>query len=218
MDSEAAEDSRSGGRRKTWVQSTSLMVRFSRLILLPLFLLTIALAAGCAGQDTSTGSTGSNSASNAKVAPDFTVNTLGGEMVSLTSLVGGPLVINFAASWCGPCELEAPVLAQEYEIYKDRVKFFSIAVRDDPEAQRAFAQRHGLKFPIGLDPNGKILYDYQKASKVPVSGLPTTFFIDKDGVIKDFYLGPVSQQTFEQKIGTILPAGAPATATTGTTP
>ena len=64
--------------------------------------------------------------------------------------------------------------------------------------------RHGLKFPIGLDDNGKIVYSYQKAGKVNMSGIPTTFFIDKDGNIAAFFIGPISESTFDQRISTIL--------------
>ncbi|MDO8736940.1 MAG: TlpA disulfide reductase family protein [Thermoleophilia bacterium] len=158
-----------------------------------------------AGCGDSGSSSGTNSGSSApKTAPDFTVKTLSGESVSYSSLKGKPLVLNFAASWCGPCELEAPVLAKMYEKYKDKANFFGIAVRDNEEDQRAFAESHGLKFPIGLDPDSKVLYSYQKAGKVNMSGIPTTFFIDKDGTIQAFFIGPISESTFDQRISTIL--------------
>lgn len=168
-----------------------------------LLLLAVAFSvAGCGDGGSSTSkSTGSSAP---KIAPDFTVKTLSGETVSYSSLKGKPLVLNFAASWCGPCELEAPVLVKAYEKYKDKANFFGIAVRDNEEDQRAFAERHGLKFPIGLDPDSKVLYNYQKAGKVNMSGIPTTFFIDKDGVIQAFFIGPISESTFDQRISTIL--------------
>ena len=160
--------------------------------------------AGCDSSNSSTSTSGNSSSSSAKVAPDFSIKTLSGETVSFSSLKGKPLVLNFGASWCGPCELEAPVLAKVYEKYKDRVNFFGIAVRDQEEDQRAFAEKHGFKFPIGLDPDGKVLYNYQKAGKVNMSGIPTTFFIDKEGNIQAFFIGPISESTFDQKVATIL--------------
>lgn len=175
------------------------------LFLGTLLLLTAALMIFLAGCGDSGSSSGTNSGSSApKTAPDFTVKTLSGESVSYSSLKGKPLVLNFAASWCGPCELEAPVLAKMYEKYKDKANFFGIAVRDNEEDQRAFAESHGLKFPIGLDPDSKVLYSYQKAGKVNMSGIPTTFFIDKDGTIQAFFIGPISESTFDQRISTIL--------------
>lgn len=175
------------------------------LLAVTLLLLTaamIAWIAGCGNSGSTSGTTAGSSAP--KTAPDFTVKTLTGENVSYSSLKGKPLVLNFAASWCGPCELEAPVLAKMYEKYKDKANFFGIAVRDNEEDQRAFAESHGLKFPIGLDPDSKVLYSYQKAGKVNMSGIPTTFFIDKDGIIQAFFIGPISESTFDQRISTIL--------------
>lgn len=174
------------------------------LAMLPLLVAALAalIFAGCSSSGASTGTTTSSSAS--KTAPDFSVRTLTGDTVSLDSLTNKPLVLNFAASWCGPCELEAPVLEKMYEKYKDRVNFFGIAVRDQEDDQRAFAQKHGLKFPIGLDPDSKILYNYQKAGKVNLSGIPTTFFIDKDGNIQAFFIGPLSETSFDQKVASIL--------------
>ena len=163
-----------------------------------------AVLSGCGESGASTSNTSANGSSSSKAAPDFSVRTLSGDTVSSSSFDGKPLVLNFAASWCGPCELEAPVLESMYEKYKDRVNFFGIAVRDQEEDQRAFAQKHGLTFPIGLDPDSKILYNYQKAGKVNLSGIPTTFFIDKDGNIAAFFIGPLSGATFDQRVASIL--------------
>lgn len=175
---------------------------YSVLLILAIILAGSTLA-GCGGSNSSTSTSGS--ASSVKVAPDFSVKTLSGDTVTFSSLKGKPLVLNFAASWCGPCELEAPVLAKMYEKYKDRVTFFGLAVKDDEADQRAFAEKHGLKFPIGLDFDGKIVYNYQKAGKVSMSGIPTTFFIDKEGNIAAFFIGPLTESTFDQKIASILP-------------
>jgi peroxiredoxin len=187
------------------------------LLLIPAVLIlgaVIILLAGCGN-----GSTSGNGKADApaKVAPDFNVDTLDGKMVSLSDLKGKPLVINFAASWCGPCEVEAPVLAKVHEKYKDRVTFFGIAVNDKPDSQRAFAQRHGLTFPIGLDPNESVVNSYQKRARVPYYGIPTTFFIDADGNIVSFYVGPVTENIFDQKVSAILKGSESETGTTSTT-
>lgn len=140
-----------------------------------------------------------------KTAPDFTVTTLSGTSINFNSdLKGKPLLINFEASWCGPCQLEAPVIVKAYQTYKDRIQFFGLAVQDSIEDQRAFAQKHGLEFPIGFDPDGMISYLYQKAGKVNYGGIPTTYFIDSEGSIVAFFLGPISEKTLDQKIQTLL--------------
>lgn len=165
--------------------------------------------AGCGNSEKSGNNTSGSDSSGPKVAPDFTLQTLTDDNVNFsTDIKGKPTVLNFAASWCGPCEYEAPVLAKAYQTYKDRVQFFGVAVKDKEEDQRAFAQRHGLEFPIGLDLDGKVLYQYQKAGKVTLSGIPTTFFLDKDGNIVDYFIGPLSEKTFDQKIQSILPGAA----------
>ena len=181
-------------------------------------ILLAALATAACGTKSSTDSSTSGS-SGAKYAPEFTTTTLTGDKVSYNeNLKGKPVVLNFAASWCGPCELEAPVLVKMYDKYKDKVTFFGLAVKDDVESQRAFAQKHGLMFPIGMDFKGDIVYSYQKAGKVSFSGIPTTFFIDADGNIKDFFIGPLMEKTFEQKVASILPAegSAPGAGTANT--
>jgi peroxiredoxin len=173
------------------------------LVVALLFVMAVVLLAGCGSSSSQGGST--TTTQGPKMAPDFTVSTLVGSTINFSSnLKGKPVVINFAASWCGPCEQEAPVLVQLYAKYKDKVQFFGLAVRDSLEDQTAFAQRHGLEFPIGLDKDGDVLYEYQKAARVTLSGIPTTFFIGADGSIKDFYIGPISEKIFEQKVQALL--------------
>lgn len=164
----------------------------------------LLVAAGCG--DENSPATTTPVADAPMIAPDFTTVTLSGDVVSFSDLKGRPVVLNFAASWCAPCELEAPVLVAAYEKYSDRVQFFGLAVKDDMEAQRAFAERHGLQFPIGGDPDSSISLKFQRAAKVPISGIPTTYFINEEGIIVDYFIGPLSDISMEKKIATILPA------------
>jgi len=177
-----------------------LFLRLFLPLLLPLLaLLFIApLFAGCGGAGAGTSSTG------ARKAPDFSVQTILGSHLTSGDVKGKPIVLNFGASWCGPCNEEAPMLAAMYNRYKDRVTFVGMAVKDKPDDQRAFAQKYGLAYTIGLDPKGDNLYNYQQAAIVPYSGIPTTFFIDAKGDIVSFYIGPMSQSEFEQKLSGIL--------------
>lgn len=179
------------------------------LFFIALFLVLLA-ATGCAATQSSTGGSSSadgDAAAGVKIAPDFRVQTLSGEPTTLGSLKekGKPIVINFAASWCGPCEIEAPVLVKAYQKYKDRVTFFGLAVKDSEEAQRAFIQKHGLPFPVGMDPDGKVHYTFIRAAGVQISGIPMTFFMSADGNIADVFIGPISEKTFDQKLGLVLP-------------
>lgn len=164
-----------------------------------------AALAGCNATDSSdSGGNGTDGSSGPSAAPDFTMRSLDGGNISLADFQGKPILLNFAASWCGPCELEAPVLEKAYEKYKDQVAFVGAAVKDNEDSQRAFAQKHGLAFPIGLDPNGSIAYSYQKAAKVSISGIPTTFFINKDGTIATFWVGPLTESNLDKMISMII--------------
>ena len=178
------------------------MARKFKLILLFLTLSSILLAnSGCEATK-SQSATGSTS----RKAPNFQVKTLSGETATLDTILapGKPLVVNFAASWCGPCEYEAPVLVKLHEKYKDRVTFFGIAIKDSEEDQRQFVQKHGITFLVGLDPNQKVEGDFFRAGKAQISGIPTTYFLSSDGYIKDLIVGPVTEKSFEQKIGPLL--------------
>ncbi len=167
------------------------------------------LAAGCSSSSPGSGSGStvtSTATTAANAAPDFNVQTIMGPTVSLSDVKsdGKPILINFGASWCGPCNQEAPLLAQMYNKYKNRVTFLGMAVQDNPDDQRAFAKKYGLTYTIGLDNDGSVLNGYQQAGKVPYNGIPTTFFIGKKGNIVSFYVGPMTQGLFEQQISTIL--------------
>lgn len=166
------------------------------------------IIAGCSAterdSDTKNTGSGTDNTSSTAAAPDFTIDTLTGETISLSDFKGKPVVVNFAASWCGPCEYEAPVLAAAYEKYKDQVVFIGIAVKDNESSQKAFAEKHGLTFPIGMDPAGNIGYQYQKAGKVSISAIPMTFFIDKEGNIATYWVGPLTESNIEMLIDAII--------------
>lgn len=176
---------------------------------LAVIVIVLLALAGCSAterkSDTNAGDNGNATGSTAKAAaPDFTMETLDGGSVSMSDYQGKPVVVNFAASWCGPCEYEAPVLARAYEKYQDQVVFLGVAVKDNIESQRAFAERHGLKFPIGMDPAGNIGYSYQKAGNVSISAIPMTFFVDQDGNIATYWVGPLTDDNIDMLIKAIL--------------
>ena len=171
-----------------------------------LVLVISLLTAGCGSSDTTTpgadayGDPGPAS----KQAPKFTVPSINtNELISISELKGKPIVLNFAASWCGPCESEAPVLVKAHQKYGSEIVFIGMAVKDSEADQLAFAQKHGLTFPIGMDAGGKTLYEYQRTMNLSLSGIPTTFFIDTEGNIANYFIGPLSESTLESKIQSI---------------
>jgi peroxiredoxin len=133
------------------------------------------------------------------LAPDFTLTTLGGDTVRLSDLHGKPVLINFWASWCGPCRTEMPHLQEAYETHTgDGLIVLGVDQLESPPAVARFVDELGLTFPIPLDINGEVSAVYQARA------LPTSFFIDANGVIRNTFTGPMSVGHIESMLETIL--------------
>ena len=116
-------------------------------------------------------------------APDFTLTTLDGKQFHLADQKGKVVVINFWASWCGPCRTEAPELEALWQQYKDKdVSFLGVTVADDPKDSQAFMAQYGMSYPVA--PDGKS--DVSK-QLYHIQGVPETFVIDKQGNINRFF-------------------------------
>lgn len=130
-------------------------------------------------------------------APATTLELLGGdgEQLSLASLRGKPVIVNFWASWCGPCRDEAPFLERTYQQHKDEgLVVLGIDFNDlRPDAQK-FVDRFGLTYPIVIDKKGKTI------GRWGVTGVPETFFVDRNGnVVGERIAGPVDAGAFREK-------------------
>ena len=120
-----------------------------------------------------------------KPLPDFKLAPLvaKGRPIALRSLTGRPMLINFFASWCVPCVAEAPVLE---ELEGKGVPILGIAVRDRPDDVATFLRRHGNPFfAIGADPES------QAQIALGSSGVPESFVVDSQGVIRHQHIGPI---------------------------
>jgi cytochrome c biogenesis protein CcmG/thiol:disulfide interchange protein DsbE len=131
-------------------------------------------------------------------APDFTLKTPTGETYVLSELRGQVVLVNLWATWCPPCRAEMPAMERMYQEYKDR-GFIVLAVnttsRDDPFAVVPFAEEHELTFPILLDETNEVATAYQLRS------LPSSFFIDRDGIISEIVIGgPMSEAVLRTRI------------------
>lgn len=134
------------------------------------------------------------------LAPPFTIKTLDGKTFSLASLRGAPVVVNFWASWCTPCAIEAPVLENTYKRLKGRgVGFIAVAVEDTKKDARKFASLHGLTFPVGLDESGDVMSSYR------ANLIPQTYVIDADGYVVYVKKGIVDEETLVKEIAKVLP-------------
>lgn len=121
------------------------------------------------------------------LAPDFTAALLRDPpgALKLSDLRGKDVVMNFWASWCGPCRAEARDLEATYQRYKAQgLVFLGVDIDQDTwEDAMAFVQEFGITYPMVRDTTGKITQRYQ------IANLPTTYFIDRRGVIREKYLG-----------------------------
>lgn len=121
-------------------------------------------------------------------APDFTLQDLAGSSVTLSSFKGQVVLINFWATWCGPCRIEMPALQRRYESFQAQ-GFAVLAVNlDEPITDvGAFASSFGLTFPVLLDPGATVNDLYR------VRGYPTSFFVGRDGVIARQQIGVMTE-------------------------
>ncbi len=120
-------------------------------------------------------------------APDFTLQDLDGHAVTLSDLRGQVVILNFWATWCGPCRLEMPLLQAAYTSQKDQGLIILAIDLDDPAADvRDFRDALGLTFPVLLDPGTTITDLYR------VRGWPTSYFINRDGFVSRQHIGALS--------------------------
>jgi cytochrome c biogenesis protein CcmG/thiol:disulfide interchange protein DsbE len=132
-------------------------------------------------------------------APDFTLTTFKGTTISLEGLTGKPLVINFWASWCPPCRIEAPLLERTWRAYKNRdVVFIGVDVQDREEDALSYIREFDITYPNGPDPTGEISIDYG------VSGLPVTFFVSRKGEIVRRWVGAIERSVLISSIEEIM--------------
>jgi cytochrome c biogenesis protein CcmG, thiol:disulfide interchange protein DsbE len=135
-------------------------------------------------------------------APDFSLEMLEGGTLSLADLRGHPVVLNLWASWCPPCRSEMPALQEAYQMYQGQglvVLGVNMTSQDTEANARAFIQKLGLTFPVVLDREGKAASAYQ------LTALPSTYFIDREGIIQAVVIGgPMQAATIQAHIQDLL--------------
>ncbi|MCM3638214.1 redoxin domain-containing protein [Sporosarcina luteola] len=135
-----------------------------------------------------------------KAPPNFELPTLSGEKVKLTDYKGKIVILNFWASWCGPCKVEMPHMQNYYKNKKDAANVEIIAVnmtseeRGGKKSIEKFVKEYGLTFPILLDNDGDVLDLYN------IITIPTTYVIGTDGVISQKILGPMDEKMINELV------------------
>ena len=134
------------------------------------------------------GSAGSAGTAPAPVAPAFSLPVLGhsGQQVALSDYAGRPLIVNFFASWCEPCQQETPLLARFYSTEHGRVAIVGLDENDVLGSAMSFTRKEGVGYPVGFDP------EIIAASAYGVAGLPQTFFLNAKHHIVDRIFGAVT--------------------------
>ena len=135
-------------------------------------------------------------------APDFTMLDMDGNEVTLSSFFGKPIVLNFWASWCGPCKMEMPEIQKFYEQYGEEIHFLLVSVDDSVDSAKTFLAGTEYTFPVYFDTTSAGAYTYGASS------IPLTYFIDAEGNLTAYYMGAMSEGILQQGVDMIYTAPA----------
>lgn len=140
--------------------------------------------------------------SDREKAADFTMTDRTGAQVRLSDFFGKPIIINFWATWCGPCQMELPYFDEAFGKYQDQIQFLMVDLADGAYETRegciAFALDRGYSFPLYFDEFG------EGSEAYGISAIPYTLVIDADGRIVDSHLGSMSSADLQKLIDALI--------------
>lgn len=162
----------------------------------------IANKSASGGSFTSVVLTGATSSGPApeigKPAPDFTATTLEGEKITLSQLRGHPVWLTVGASWCQPCRAESPDIEATWEKYRHTgLKLVAVFIQDNRADIESFAQRAGLTYPKIDDSDSAIASSYR------IVGIPSHFFIDRSGILREIKITSLDPETMAESLAEI---------------
>lgn len=132
-------------------------------------------------------------------APDFELITLDGSVFRLSEQLGRPVVLNFWATWCPPCRAEIPALQAASDHYGDQLLIVGVDQVEPAAIVLAYANQIGMRYTAPLDSRGAASTLYR------VRSLPTTFFIDREGIIREMQIGGLNDATLAQMLRSVFP-------------
>ena len=139
-----------------------------------------------------------------QLAPEFELRTPEGETIRLSDLRGKPVWVNFWAPWCPACRTEMPRLEGfNLEHADNGLVILGVGVRDSPESMRAYAGEVGVTYPIVVDGIGAVANGYRALA------LPVHYWVDHDGIVRDWAFGELPPDLLAASLETILPQSAP---------
>lgn len=138
-----------------------------------------------------------------RAAPDFLLESLGGSELRLSDLQGQPVIVNFWATWCPPCREEIPVLVDAYDAQQPgKFTIVGVNLQEADSQVQGFVDEFGMTFPVVIDRDSEVADTWR--IKGPVRGLPASYFIDKRGVVRNVFYGPLTERELDERLKALL--------------
>ena len=169
-----------------------------RILIFIISTLLILTLTSCTAKNTANNAEDQTTENMENKMPDFTVYTSDGKAVTLYEKLSKPVVVNFWATWCPPCQSEMPAFDELFKEYGSDIEFMMIDLtdgqRDTPDSVKAFLEEKGYSFPVYYDT------EMNAATTYGVSSIPMTLFIDQDGNLISYKVGAISEDELKAQL------------------